>query len=77
MAAGLFFPSSLFSPTETPLVAEQTEINGANLQLSDGERRQHQQTSFRWTVNRFNQWVDVDVKMFRLLCPFESFGEKG
>lgn len=33
--------------------------------------------SFWWTVNRFDQWVDVDLKMFQLLCPFESFGEKG
>lgn len=33
MADGLFSPSSLFSPTETPLMGEQTEIKGAKLQL--------------------------------------------
>lgn len=32
MADSLFSPSSLFSPIETPLVGEQTEINGAKLQ---------------------------------------------
>lgn len=48
MAGGLFSPSSLFFPNKTPLMVEQTDINGAKLQQqkSDGEQTHHQQTLF-------------------------------
>lgn len=47
-------------------MGEQTEINGAKLQLYDSgcEQMQHQYKDFYWTFNRFNQWVDVGLKMF-------------